>query len=164
MKKTMNQAQRDYMMAKARVEALEDQKEQMEQAYIAAHGIVNPDGSVPGRIFCIMDEAAFEKANEESAAEMTACGLEAEYNNAEAMLRAAEDRLIEYGLSVVLAGVRATLEGGAKGNYAVRQKMIELTLRLDVSTVPRQAEPGTKAGNGLPPQTGPDGPEGKDGK
>ena len=137
MKRTTNKVQRDYMAAKALVETLEEREKQMEQAYIAAHGIINPDGTTPERIYCIMDEAVFDEANEESAAEIAACGLEAEYNDARAALIAAEDRLIEYGISIAPAGIRATLAKGAKVNYAARQKLIDLALRLDVSTVPR---------------------------
>ena len=96
MKRTTNKIQREYMAAKALVQTLEEQEKQMEQAYIAAHGIVNPDGTTPERIYCIMDEAVFDEANKKSAAEIAACGLEAEYNDARAALIAAEDRLIEY--------------------------------------------------------------------
>lgn len=137
MKRTTNKVQRDYMAAKALVETLEEQEKQMEQAYIAAHGIINPDGTTPKRIYCIMDEAVFDKANEESAAEIAACGLEAERNAADAALKSAEDRMIEYGLSLAPAGIRATLAKGAKDNYTTRQKLIDLVFRLDVSTVPR---------------------------
>jgi len=125
------------MAAKALVKTLEEREKEMEQAYISAHGITNPDGTTPARIYCIMDEAVFDKANEESAAEITACGLEAEYNAAQDALKAAEDRMIEYGLSLAPAGIRATLEKGAKDSYTTRQKLIDLVFRLDVSTVPR---------------------------
>ncbi len=137
MKRTTNKIQREYMAAKALVKTLEEREKEMEQAYIAAHGITNPDGTTPARIYCIMDEAVFDKANEESSAEIAACGLEAEYNAAEDALKAAEDRMIKYGLSLAPAGIRATLEKGAKSNYTVRQKLIDLVFRLDVSTVPR---------------------------
>lgn len=137
MKRTTNKVQRDYIAAKAIVETLEEQEKQMEQVYIAAHGIINPDGTIPERIYCIVDEAVFDKANEESAAEIAACGLEADRNAADAALKAAEDRMIGYGLSLAPAGIRATLAKGAKVNCATRQKLIDLVLRLDVSTVPR---------------------------
>ncbi len=137
MKRTTNKIQREYMVAKALVETLEERKKEMELAYISTHGITNPDGTTPARIYCIMDEAVFDKANEESAAEMAACGLEAEYNAAQDALKAAEDCMIEYGLSLAPAGIRATLEKGAKNSYTTRQKLIDLVFRLDVSTVPR---------------------------
>ena len=138
MKHTMNKAQRDYLGAKARFETLVAQEKGMERAYIAAHGIVNLDGNTPERIYCIDDDAIFEKANEEFSAEIVACGLEAEYDAARAALRAAEDQLIEYGFSLVPVGVRGTLEQAAKVKRAVRQQLLDLTLRLDVSTVPHQ--------------------------
>ncbi len=137
MKRTTNKVQRDYMAAKALVKTLEEREKEIEQAYIASHGITNPDGSTPERIYCIMDDSVFDKANEETAAEISACGLEAEHNAAKAALEAAEDRMIEYGLSIAPAGIRSTLAKGAKDNYTTRQKLIELVFRLDVSTVPR---------------------------
>ncbi len=136
MKRTTNKVQREYMVAKALVKTLEEREKEMERAYIAAHGITNPDGTIPERICSILDEAVFDRANEESAAEMAACGLEAEYNAAQDALKAAEDRMIEYGISLAPAGIRATLEKGAKDNYTTRQKLIDLVFRLDVSTVP----------------------------
>ena len=138
MKRTVNKAQRDYLEAKTRLEALEERQKRMERAYIAAHGIANPDGCTPERIYCIDDEEAFEKANEEFSAQVAACGLEAENNTARAALKAAGDGLIEYGLSLVPVGVRGTLEQGMKERSAVRQQLIDLALRLDPSTVPSQ--------------------------
>ena len=133
-----NKIQREYITAKALVEMLEQQMEQMERAYISAHGIVNPDGTTPKLIYCITDDSAFDKANEEVSAQVAACGLEAEYNTAQDALRAAEDRLIRYGLSIAPAGVLATLEKGVKANCTIRKKLIDLVLRLDVSTVPQR--------------------------
>ncbi len=137
MKNTMNKIQRDYMNAKAFVKILEERQKEMERAYISAHSITNPDGSIPTRICCIMDESTFDKANEESSAEMVACGLEAESNAAWAALESAEDKLIAYGIVLAPAAIRGTLARGAKSNYTIRQKLIDLVFRLDTSTVPR---------------------------
>jgi len=82
------------------------------------------------------DDAAFEKANEECSALIVAAGLESALNAARDDLKAAEDCLISYGLSLAPSGVRATLERGVKQNAAIRQKVIDATYRLDVSTVP----------------------------
>lgn len=95
----------------------------------------NPDGSAPEFLWCMDDDAAFDKANEEVSALISAAGLETALNAAKADLKAAEDRLIAYGLSLAPAGVRATLERGVKQNAATRQKLIDLTFRLDASTV-----------------------------
>ena len=136
MKKTMNNAQRAYMIAKARVQEIESQQEEIEKKYIADKGIVNPDGSTPDFLWCMDDDAAFDKAIEEFSALISAAGLESALNAARDDLKAAEDCLISYGLSLAPPGVRATLERGVKQNAATRQKLIDLTFRLDASTVP----------------------------
>ncbi len=135
MKKTMNRFQRAYMIAKARVQEIESQQEEIEKKYIADNGIVNPDGSTPEFLWCMDDDAAFDKANEAVAALISAAGLESGLNAARDALKAAEDRLIAYGLSLAPASVRATLERGVKQNATIRQKVIDATYRLDVSTV-----------------------------
>ena len=135
MKSTMNKAQRVYMVAKARVQEIESRQEEIEKKYIADKGIVNPDGSTPEFLWCMDDDAAFDKANEEFAALISAAGLESGLNAARDALKAAEDRLIAYGLSLAPASVRATLEQGVKQNATIRQKVIDAAYRLDVSTV-----------------------------
>lgn len=135
MKRTANKFQRAYMVAKACVQEVESRQEVIEKKFIADNGIVNPDGSVPEFLYCMEDDAAFEKANAECAALIASAGLEEELNAARAALKAAEDRLIAYGLSLAPAGVRATLEKAVRNNAATRAKVLDLTFRLDVSTV-----------------------------
>lgn len=135
MKKTTNKVQEAYMKAKARVQAIEAQQEGIEKKYIADNGIVNPDGSIPELIYCMEDESAFDKANEECSALIVAAGLEDQHNAARAALKAAEDRLIEYGLSIAPAGVREVLQKEVKENACTRFKVIDLVFKIDVSTV-----------------------------
>lgn len=135
MKSTTNKTQKAYMIAKARVQEIESRQEEIERKYIADKGIVNPDGSVPEYVWCMDDDAAFDNANEEVSALIAAAGLESEAKAARAALKSAEDHLIAYGLSLAPAGVRATLERGVKQNADTRQKVIDLTFKLDVSTV-----------------------------
>lgn len=135
MKKTMNKIQRAYMVAKACVQEIESRQEEIEKKYIADNGIVNPDGSTPEFLWCMDDDAAFDKANKEVSALISAAGLESGLTAARSDLKTAEDRLIAYGLSLAPASVRATLERGVKQNAATRQKLIDLTFKLDVSTV-----------------------------
>ena len=78
MKRTTNKIQKSYMTAKARVQEIESQQEAIEKKYISDNGIVNPDGSVPEFLYCMDDDAAFEKANDECAALISAAGLEAD--------------------------------------------------------------------------------------
>lgn len=141
MNQTMNKAQHNYLTARARLDVLEAQQKQMERDYIAAHGIVNPDGGTPERIYCIDDEVVFEKANEEFSTQVAVCDLEAEYNAARATLKEAEEKVIEYGFSLVPVGIRGTLEQGMRTRHTIRQQLLDLVLRLDVSTVPDQAKP-----------------------
>ena len=75
------------------------------------------------------DVVAFEKANAECA------GLDEELNAARAALKAAEDRLIAYSLSLAPAGVRATLEKAVQRNATTRAKALDLAFWLDASTV-----------------------------
>lgn len=135
MKKTMNKIQRAYMVAKASVQEIESRQEAIEKKYIADNDITNPDGSTPEYVWCINDKSAFEKANNELSALIIAAGLEDELNAARAALKTAEDRLIAYGLSLAPTGVRETLERGVKQNATIRQKVLDATFRLDVSTV-----------------------------
>ena len=144
MKRTANKFQRAYMVAKARVQEVESQQEAIEKKFIADKGIVNPDGSVPEFLYCMEDDAAFEKANDECAALIVSAGLEEELNAARSVLKASEDSLIAYGLSLAPAGVRATLEKAVQHNAATRAKVLDLAFRLDVSTVSAQDESGRR--------------------
>ena len=135
MKRSSNNIQRAYMVAKARVQEVESLQDAADKKFIADNGIVNPDGSVPEFLYCMEDDAAFEKANAECAALIASAGLEEELNAARAALKTAEDRLIAYGLSLAPAGVRATLEDAVQRNAATRAKVLDLAFRLDVSTV-----------------------------
>ncbi len=135
MKKTTNKIQELYMLAKAHLEALEDKEKELERQYILDNGIINPDGSIPNYIYCIEDEEVFSKANEEQAATAEASGLWQEILTARANLTVAEAKLIEYGLSIIPAKERDILKKAAKENYTTHQKVIDMVLKLDVSTV-----------------------------
>ena len=135
MKKTTNKIQELYMLTKAHLEALEDKQKELERQYILDNGIINPDGSIPNYIYCIEDEEVFNKANEEQAATTEASGLWQEILAARANLTTAEAKLIEYGLSIIPAKDRETLKKAVKENYTTHQKVIDMVLKLDVSTV-----------------------------
>ena len=132
---TTNSVQRAYMLAKAHLQTLREQEIEIERAYIAAHGIHNGDGTIPERVYCIDDMETFDRANEETSAEIEGSGLWADILAAEEALKAAEDVMIAYGLSIAPADIRATLERGVKENYTIRLKVIDAVFHLDVSTV-----------------------------
>jgi len=135
MKSTMNRIQKNYMVAKALVAQIESRQEEIERKYIADKGIRNPDGSVPELLFCMDDDAAFDVANAEFSEIIVNAGLEKELNAARDSLKAAEDRLIAYGLSIAPAGVRSVLQEAVKKDSTTRAKIIDLAFKLDVSTV-----------------------------
>lgn len=133
---TTNNAQRLYIAAKALHQALEEREAEIEKEYIFTNGIRNADGTIPERVFCIEDKEIFDRANEETSTEIVGCGLWADILDAEKTLKDAEDNLVAYGISLAPAFIRATLERGVKENYTIRKKLIDMVLRLDVSTVP----------------------------
>lgn len=70
------------MIAKATMETLEARQTEIERQYIAVNHIVNHDGSIPKRIFCIDDEEEFDKANAECSVLIFNEGLENDLNTA----------------------------------------------------------------------------------
>lgn len=120
------------MVAKAHKETIEAQMEEMEKKYIADNGVINPDGTIPELLYCMEDDAAFNKANEEFSAMIVAAGLQQDINDARAQLRAAENELIEYGLSIAPVEIREVLEREVKKNACTRAKMIDITFRGQV--------------------------------
>ena len=131
----MNKLQIAYMIAKSCVDALESNLDELEKKYISDKGIVNTDGSVPKHLWCMDDDAEFEKANEEFEALIVANGLEKELNEARDRLKSAENELIAFGLSLAPDNIRKTLEKAARQNAIIREKVLNLTFNLDTSTL-----------------------------
>lgn len=140
MTRTYNAQQAAYMMAKAQLEVIKEQANEIERKYIADHNIVNPDGSIPTAVYCIDDESAFDQANEATAPAIEALGIYA----AEQTFKAAEDALINYGLSIMPAcynAQRETLRNACFGlngytyQLKIRKGVLENALKLDVRTV-----------------------------
>ncbi len=61
--------------------------------------------------------------------------LNEEYARAGEALRAAEEALVEYALSIAPQATARTLRESVKNNYTIRQKIITLTMKLDTTTV-----------------------------
>ena len=131
----MNKLQIAYMIAKSCVDALKSNLDELEKKYISDKGIVNTDGSVPKHLWCMDDDAEFEKANEEFEALIVANGLEKELNEARDRLKSAENELIAFGLSLAPDNIRKTLEKAARQNAIIREKVLNLTFNLDTSTL-----------------------------
>jgi hypothetical protein len=124
----MNQEQKNYIAAKAAVDAIESAIAEKELKFLQGKGREET------RIWAIEDEEVFEILNAEfSVAEESIC---ADYTSARKLLKTSERALVEYALSIAPDGIRETLRRGSKEQATVRKKLIETIMRLDVSTVP----------------------------
>lgn len=131
----MNKVQKNYAAAKAALQTYEEMEADIEKKYISENGIQNEGGEIPERLYCIDDEAVFDKANEEISRIIQESGLESKINSARENLKAAEESLIKFALSITPAGIRETIEIGVRENYTTRMKLIDYTFRLDTSTL-----------------------------
>jgi hypothetical protein len=134
-KRIYNTPQKIYMMAKANLEVLNDAEKEIDKKYIAENNIINPDGSIPCATYAIEDDAIADKAIDDVGKILADSGLWAKILEARKDLKTAEDNLVEYGLSIAPKKERDILTKSAKTNYTIRQKIIDLVIRLDVSTV-----------------------------
>lgn len=131
----LNHVQRTYALAKAHLETLQDEENEVDRKYIADHHIINADGTTPRAAWAIDDDEIADKAIDETAKIVEDSGLWAEILAARELLKAAEVELIKYGLEIMppaYAGEKAALQRAAEKDYTTRQKMIDLTMRLDV--------------------------------
>lgn len=135
MPKTTNAIQERYMVAKALAKTLEAEHDALDHKYILENGIVNPDGSVPEYIWCIDDPELFEKVNAEQSELPEVKAHWEKVLVARNALAVAEEKLIEFGLSLAPAKQKAILEDAVKTNYKTRCEVIDLALKLDVSTI-----------------------------
>lgn len=134
----MNRQQKAYTLAKAIVELLKERQEAAEQRYIAEKGIVNEDGTIPFVIYCIDDSEVFDKANLEFSELPESKANWIELMQAEDSLKAAEERLIKFGLNIIpveMEAIKQILTKSYKTNYTIRLQLIDLIFRLDAETV-----------------------------
>ena len=134
----MNAEQKAYALARAAYQLAKDEIKRYEQDFIVRENVHNQDGSVPDHIWAIdtgFDEDYFDALCDKLYAEdafQALCNAETEaYKN----LQAAEERLIDYGLSLPMPeNIRQTLQEHRK-EYKIRDKLIDLAFRLDTRTV-----------------------------
>ena len=132
----MNKQQKLYALAKAHLQTLKEQEEQIEQQYIINNNIFNADGKNPSHIWCIDNEEIFEIANTEY------CKQNENFLNeiieAEEMLKQAENNLLKFALDILPSKnskEKETLEKAVKTNYTIRLKIIDLAFKLDTKTL-----------------------------
>jgi len=133
----VNKHQKRYAMARAKYQLAKDEASAYEQAFIIRENVRNKDGSVPSALWA-MDEESEEYYDElckrlDSEEEYRAlCDAESDAHRA---LVAAEESLIDYGLSIPMPeSVRKTLSEHRQ-DWKVRERLIDLTFRLNTKTV-----------------------------
>ena len=135
----MNKQQKAYAQAKARYEAALDAERAAEAEYIKRHDIRSDDGTQPRVLHAIeCSDERFDEILQEIDESGELAEVYAERTEAALALRKAEDELIEYGLRLLPEKEAATLRR-AKDRLQYREKIIDLTFRLDTRTVRRRA-------------------------
>lgn len=128
----MNDVQKEYALAKAAAETIESVYDEAEEKFILESGYRNPDGTVPKHLYMIEDDEAFEKLCNEYASHPD--NNWDDVNKAKEVLHQAEERLIDFALSIVPASVRSRLQEG-RNIVKVREKLIDAAFRLDTTTI-----------------------------
>ena len=129
----MNKVQKSYALAKAAYEAAEEAVKDFERDWIKAHGLRNPDGSIPEHFWgydaeteeewdCLCEQCGKDGANK----------LCEERETLRKMLIYSEDKLIDWGLGLpgVPTNIRETLKRNRK-EYKIRKKLIDTVFRVD---------------------------------
>lgn len=136
----MNKEQRAYAQAVARRGAVEEAIKEAEAEYLERKNVIDPEtGKLVHRIFeIIWDEELFDQINNSFAREHKA--LCDEYSEAHKAEKAAEEALIEFGISIAPVEHRQTLIYGVKRIYKIRKQFIDGVFRLDTRTLPKEAK------------------------
>ena len=109
-----------------------------EEAFMKSKSITDEEGQPVLRTWQVTwDDGLFRRLTDEFCAMDGVHGMQDDINRAKAELAKAEDALIEYGLSIVPAGISQTLKGNLH-KIKVREKLLDLAFRLDTRTVPRK--------------------------
>lgn len=135
MARKYNSQQARYIAAQSLFNLMENTIKHEEEKFLKIKGVVNPDGSVPKRLYAVDNEALFDLYNNEFASLITESGLWDEYLHAKDELKQAENELIAYALSIIPKKISKTLSESARINCVVREKIIHTVLKFDTSTL-----------------------------
>lgn len=133
----MNKQQKAYALARAAYQLAKDEIKRYEQDFIIREKVRNKDGSVPKSVWALDtdDEDYFDELCDKLYAEDGFKSLYEAETDAFKNLQAAEERLIDYGLSLPMPeNIRKTLSEHRK-DYKVRDRLIDLTFQLNTKTV-----------------------------
>jgi hypothetical protein len=126
----MNAVQRAYVKAKTIYEITVDRVNRLEVTFLANRGRAEK------HIWCIDDESVFDRLNNEFSEIFK--DEETVLFKAQDDLRQAENALVAYGLSIIpgIYKKHADILRSVR-DITVRQKIIDLILKLDTRTVPK---------------------------
>lgn len=138
-KRKYSKPQQFYMIAKANLKVAEHSHNTAEIAFLKNKGILNPDGTAPKLIYMIEDETEMEAVGAEFDEIPENKHMWEEILAAREALKIAEVKIIDYALNVVPIPKKEKdiLTESAKTNYTTQQKLIEIVMSLDVSTLPK---------------------------
>ena len=131
----MNKQQRDYEKSKTGKAARRNEDGGAGEILLKGRGLMDSEGTEADSLYKIEDEALFDMACKNFDALPGIPELNEEYARAGEALRAAEEALVEYALSIAPQATARTLRESVKNNYTIRQKIITLTMKLDTTTV-----------------------------
>lgn len=131
----MNAQQKNYMTAKAYVQTCEAEEAESEAAYIRDHGIVNPDGTTPEKLWHIEGEAVFDEACEDY--DGSDYDLSDRTWEAKQQLKRAEDELIDFALDIFrrIYPVQADTLEAHRNDWNTREKLLDIAFKLDTRTI-----------------------------
>lgn len=133
--KAMSPEQVAYMVAKVLYDAAEADRRSKEKIWLATQGVKNQDGTTPDTLWAYDGpEEEFDRICTAFENDVFMTAAAKHVDEACKVLRTAEDKLIAYGLSIAPANIRDVLRANMR-KWKVRQKIIDLTFRMDTSTL-----------------------------
>lgn len=127
----MNTFQKNYAVAKTFLETCEAAEAESEAAYIRDHGITNPDGTTPTKLYMIENQSVFDQACEDF--DGSEYDLSDQTWEAKRQLKRAEDELIDFALDIFrrVYPVQADTLEAHRNDWNTREKLIDTAFRLD---------------------------------
>lgn len=131
----MNELQKNYMIAKAYLQTCEEQEAESEARYIRDHGITNPDGTTPAKLYMIENESVFDQACEDF--DGSEYDLSDRTYEAKQQLKRAEDELINFALDIFrrMYPVQADTLEAHRNDWNTREKLLDIAFKLDTRTI-----------------------------
>ena len=131
----MNKEQKDYIETKKALEALEAREHELEAAFVKSLGIRNEDGTIPSRAWAIDNDDLADQAIDDFGVMIEECGLWDKLCKAREAYQEAEQKLVEYALSLIPCSKEREILTNASSNWKYRIQIIETVMKLDTKTV-----------------------------